>query len=190
MTRTTRLLRHTLTLVEPSRARLFFRFQHPGGDEVLFGEAGRDATEAFEDVGHSDEARSILDKYYVGEGPEVSLSLCGRLSAQCAESLTCPVYAYPGHRQGCCSGKEPAGCGWRIKGVVRSIFSRGTASDRLTLTCDDYLLSQVQRVRLPPPARCPRRFLCVPVRLLASPPCGSDDQTDANNMRRYYSSKE
>lgn len=47
--------------------------QHPGGDEVLFGEAGRDATEAFEDVGHSDEAREILDKYYVGEGPEVRL---------------------------------------------------------------------------------------------------------------------
>jgi cytochrome b involved in lipid metabolism len=39
----------------------------------LFGEAGRDATEAFEDVGHSDEARALLDKYYVGEGPEVSL---------------------------------------------------------------------------------------------------------------------
>lgn len=46
--------------------------QHPGGDEVLFGEVGRDATEAFEDVGHSDEAREILAKYYVGEGPEVS----------------------------------------------------------------------------------------------------------------------
>ncbi|GAA5989756.1 hypothetical protein JCM11641_006024 [Rhodosporidiobolus odoratus] len=43
--------------------------EHPGGDEVLFGEAGRDATEAFEDVGHSDEAREILAKYYVGEGP-------------------------------------------------------------------------------------------------------------------------
>ncbi|GAA6043724.1 hypothetical protein JCM8097_000493 [Rhodosporidiobolus ruineniae] len=43
--------------------------EHPGGDEVLFGEAGRDATEAFEDVGHSDEAREILKKYYVGEGP-------------------------------------------------------------------------------------------------------------------------
>ncbi|GAA5849943.1 hypothetical protein JCM9279_002469 [Rhodotorula babjevae] len=47
-----------------------FLDEHPGGDEVLFGEAGRDATEAFEDVGHSDEAREILDKYYVGEGPE------------------------------------------------------------------------------------------------------------------------
>ncbi|GAA5863905.1 hypothetical protein JCM8547_005276 [Rhodosporidiobolus lusitaniae] len=44
--------------------------EHPGGDEVLFGEAGRDATEAFEDVGHSDEAREILAKYYVGEGPK------------------------------------------------------------------------------------------------------------------------
>lgn len=49
--------------------------QHPGGDEVLFGEVGRDATEAFEDVGHSDEAREILKKYYVGEGPEVR-ALC------------------------------------------------------------------------------------------------------------------
>lgn len=46
----------------------------------MFGEAGRDATEAFEDVGHSDEAREILDKYIVGVGPVVSLcfsfSLC------------------------------------------------------------------------------------------------------------------
>ncbi|GAA5849190.1 hypothetical protein JCM3766R1_004091 [Sporobolomyces carnicolor] len=47
-----------------------FLDEHPGGDEVLFGEAGRDATEAFEDVGHSDEARALLDKYYVGQGPE------------------------------------------------------------------------------------------------------------------------
>lgn len=28
---------------------------------------GKDATEAFEDIGHSDEAREILEKYYVGE---------------------------------------------------------------------------------------------------------------------------
>ncbi|KAK9897633.1 cytochrome b5 [Cystobasidium minutum MCA 4210] len=46
--------------------------EHPGGDEVLFGEAGRDATEAFEDVGHSDEAREILAKYLVGECDEVA----------------------------------------------------------------------------------------------------------------------
>ncbi|BGO89101.1 hypothetical protein NBRC10512_003846 [Rhodotorula toruloides] len=51
-----------------------FLDEHPGGDEVLFGEVGRDATEAFEDVGHSDEAREILKKYYVGEGPEGTAS--------------------------------------------------------------------------------------------------------------------
>ncbi|KAL1934649.1 hypothetical protein VTP01DRAFT_6831 [Rhizomucor pusillus] len=41
--------------------------EHPGGEEVLLDEAGKDATEAFEDIGHSDEAREILEKYYVGE---------------------------------------------------------------------------------------------------------------------------
>ncbi|KAL8718679.1 MAG: hypothetical protein Q9225_004215 [Loekoesia sp. 1 TL-2023] len=35
--------------------------EHPGGEEVLLDVGGQDATEAFEDVGHSDEARSILD---------------------------------------------------------------------------------------------------------------------------------
>lgn len=37
-----------------------------GGEEVLLDVAGDDATEAFEDVGHSDEARDILKKYRVG----------------------------------------------------------------------------------------------------------------------------
>ncbi|GJJ07225.1 hypothetical protein Clacol_001425 [Clathrus columnatus] len=41
--------------------------EHPGGDEVMLAEAGKDATEAFEDVGHSDEARELLEKLYVGE---------------------------------------------------------------------------------------------------------------------------
>ncbi len=37
-----------------------------GGEEVLFDVGGQDATEAFEDVGHSDEAREILDGLLVG----------------------------------------------------------------------------------------------------------------------------
>ncbi|KAF9572689.1 hypothetical protein EC968_009590 [Mortierella alpina] len=41
--------------------------EHPGGEEVLIDEAGRDATESFEDVGHSDEAREIMSKLLVGE---------------------------------------------------------------------------------------------------------------------------
>ncbi|GFZ42845.1 Cytochrome b5 [Saitozyma sp. JCM 24511] len=44
-----------------------FMDEHPGGDEVLLEEAGRDATEAFEDVGHSDEARAMLPKMLLGE---------------------------------------------------------------------------------------------------------------------------
>jgi cytochrome b involved in lipid metabolism len=28
---------------------------------------GKDASEPFEDIGHSDEARELLEKYYIGE---------------------------------------------------------------------------------------------------------------------------
>ncbi|KAI0068670.1 cytochrome b5 [Artomyces pyxidatus] len=41
--------------------------EHPGGDEVILSEAGKDGTEAFEDVGHSDEARALLPGMLVGE---------------------------------------------------------------------------------------------------------------------------
>lgn len=37
-----------------------------GGEEVLLDVAGQDATEAFEDVGHSDEARELLGPMLVG----------------------------------------------------------------------------------------------------------------------------
>ncbi|NXU76425.1 CYB5B protein, partial [Oreotrochilus melanogaster] len=42
-------------------------FQHPGGEEVLLEQAGRDSTESFEDVGHSTDAREMLKQYYIGE---------------------------------------------------------------------------------------------------------------------------
>lgn len=42
-------------------------FQHPGGEEVLLEQAGRDATESFEDVGHSVDAREMLKQYLIGE---------------------------------------------------------------------------------------------------------------------------
>ncbi|KAK6349018.1 hypothetical protein TWF730_009778 [Orbilia blumenaviensis] len=41
--------------------------EHPGGEEVMLDVAGQDGTEAFEDVGHSDEAREILSKYLIGD---------------------------------------------------------------------------------------------------------------------------
>lgn len=42
-------------------------FQHPGGEEVLLEQAGNDGSEAFEDVGHSSDAREMMAKYKIGE---------------------------------------------------------------------------------------------------------------------------
>uniref|UniRef100_A0AAR2L5V3 Cytochrome b5 heme-binding domain-containing protein n=1 Tax=Pygocentrus nattereri TaxID=42514 RepID=A0AAR2L5V3_PYGNA len=44
-----------------------FLEEHPGGEEVLLEQAGTDATESFEDVGHSTDAREMLQQYYIGE---------------------------------------------------------------------------------------------------------------------------
>ncbi|KEG12005.1 cytochrome b5-like [Trypanosoma grayi] len=41
--------------------------QHPGGVDSLTGAGGRDGTDDFNAVGHSDFARNQLEKYYVGE---------------------------------------------------------------------------------------------------------------------------
>ncbi|CAK7895222.1 hypothetical protein CAAN1_05S02300 [[Candida] anglica] len=44
-----------------------FLIDHPGGAEVLFDCGGVDATEAFEDVAHSDDALNMLSPYYMGD---------------------------------------------------------------------------------------------------------------------------
>jgi len=44
-----------------------FLEEHPGGEEVLLESAGQDASESFEDVGHSSDARDMLKDYLVGE---------------------------------------------------------------------------------------------------------------------------
>ncbi|OAY32789.1 cytochrome b5 [Manihot esculenta] len=44
-----------------------FLEDHPGGDEVLLAATGKDATDDFDDVGHSSSARAMMDEFYVGE---------------------------------------------------------------------------------------------------------------------------
>jgi cytochrome b involved in lipid metabolism len=44
-----------------------FLEDHPGGDDVLLSATGKDATDDFEDVGHSSSARAMMDELLVGE---------------------------------------------------------------------------------------------------------------------------
>uniref|UniRef100_A0AC35UEG7 Cytochrome b5 heme-binding domain-containing protein n=1 Tax=Rhabditophanes sp. KR3021 TaxID=114890 RepID=A0AC35UEG7_9BILA len=44
-----------------------FLDEHPGGCEVLLEHGGSDATEAFEDVGHSTDARKMVPDYKIGD---------------------------------------------------------------------------------------------------------------------------
>ncbi|KAK9733910.1 hypothetical protein RND81_04G100500 [Saponaria officinalis] len=44
-----------------------FLEDHPGGDDVLLSATGKDATDDFEDVGHSSTARAMMDEMYVGD---------------------------------------------------------------------------------------------------------------------------
>ncbi|KAH9187270.1 hypothetical protein AeNC1_010751 [Aphanomyces euteiches] len=39
---------------------------HPGGPEIVLDVAGQDANEEFEDIGHSLDARKVLEKYLIG----------------------------------------------------------------------------------------------------------------------------
>lgn len=51
---------------------MFVPPQHPGGEEVLREQAGGDATESFEDVGHSTDAREMAGSMMIGELHPVS----------------------------------------------------------------------------------------------------------------------
>ncbi|NXV80064.1 CYB5 protein, partial [Atlantisia rogersi] len=52
-----------------------FLDEHPGGEEVLREQAGGDATENFEDVGHSTDARTMSESYIIGELHPVTMTL-------------------------------------------------------------------------------------------------------------------
>ncbi|KAI9091255.1 microsomal cytochrome b5 [Phlyctochytrium arcticum] len=43
-----------------------FLDEHPGGEEVMVEQGGQDASEAFEEIGHSDDARELLKALLIG----------------------------------------------------------------------------------------------------------------------------
>uniref|UniRef100_A0A0G4HCT5 Cytochrome b5 heme-binding domain-containing protein n=1 Tax=Chromera velia CCMP2878 TaxID=1169474 RepID=A0A0G4HCT5_9ALVE len=51
---------------------------HPGGPEIVVGSAGKDATDEFEEIGHSDNSRVMAEEYEIGvlEGWEEKATGC------------------------------------------------------------------------------------------------------------------
>ncbi|KXZ52484.1 hypothetical protein GPECTOR_9g528 [Gonium pectorale] len=44
-----------------------FLEEHPGGYDIIVSSTGRDATSDFEEIGHSNSAKKLLEKYLIGE---------------------------------------------------------------------------------------------------------------------------
>lgn len=47
-----------------------FLDDHPGGEEILIEQAGKDSTEVFNDVSHSADAKELMKTYLIGKLPE------------------------------------------------------------------------------------------------------------------------
>ncbi|KAG9152392.1 hypothetical protein Leryth_016758 [Lithospermum erythrorhizon] len=63
-----------------------FLDDHPGGDDVMINATGRDATDDFEDVGHSNDAREEMKKYCIGEVETSTLPVKQKYNAGTATS--------------------------------------------------------------------------------------------------------
>lgn len=76
-----------------------FLNEHPGGEEVLLEQAGADASESFEDVGHSSDAREMLKQYYIGDvhpndlKPEGGGKVRRHLFLLCVSSVCISIYS-------------------------------------------------------------------------------------------------
>lgn len=68
--------------------------EHPGGIPLLLEVGGQDGTQAFEDVGHSDDAREMLEPFLIGE---VASEVCD-FKFQCSQlhvmMLSNAMYVY------------------------------------------------------------------------------------------------
>ncbi|KAJ2829235.1 hypothetical protein IWW50_000970 [Coemansia erecta] len=59
-----------------------FLDEHPGGEEVILENAGKDSTNDFEDIGHSEDARDMLKDYYIGDLKGAPPSSAGKDEAE------------------------------------------------------------------------------------------------------------
>ncbi|XP_062111479.1 cytochrome b5 [Humulus lupulus] len=41
--------------------------EHPGGDDIVLAATGKDATDDFEDAGHSKTAKELMQSFFIGE---------------------------------------------------------------------------------------------------------------------------
>ncbi|KAI8137115.1 cytochrome b5-like heme/steroid binding domain-containing protein [Fennellomyces sp. T-0311] len=64
--------------------------EHPGGEEVLIDEGAKDATGPFDDVGHSEDARELLEKYYIGDVDPASAPVAPTPSSTTVSSSSAP----------------------------------------------------------------------------------------------------
>ncbi|XP_061717819.1 uncharacterized protein LOC133525545 isoform X2 [Cydia pomonella] len=67
-----------------------FLEEHPGGEDTLLDAAGSDATQAFEDVGHSEDARELLQQYKIGTLPDGEKSKKAVPVQLCCKRQLCP----------------------------------------------------------------------------------------------------
>lgn len=66
---------------------------HPGGAEIIHDLAGEDATEDYDDVGHSEEAHEMLKKFHIGD---IGASSSGpSSSSSSAPATTATVVSVP-----------------------------------------------------------------------------------------------
>ncbi|KAJ3031382.1 UNVERIFIED_CONTAM: Cytochrome b5 [Siphonaria sp. JEL0065] len=68
-----------------------FLDEHPGGAEIMVELAGQDATEAFDDIGHSLDAKKLLADFLVGTVEGGAAAAAGAGAAEGATGGNCIV---------------------------------------------------------------------------------------------------
>eukprot|EP00775_Hariotina_reticulata_P009184 gene9184-9350_t len=77
-----------------------FLEEHPGGYDIILTSAGKDATQDFEEIGHSNSARELLEKYLIGayaggdsapSSKNLGASSAGRNGGSSAFSILLPL---------------------------------------------------------------------------------------------------